>query len=170
MDYEETLLHLDSIVDTYATVYPIEEVSGDEPDELRPASALWTAGRFKRDSVVEEEIAAGLRQVLAEIGENRPDVGDDTLQKLAEPQSAHFTFEGMDDQFGRFAGFSLTRDTFRESRWVEVWFGKDSLWIRTFGGDLVVNATFPNAPRSLENPRRRARTVRRWLKAIRGRE
>lgn len=129
------------------------------------------AGRFKQDSAAEGRAAAARQEILDEISrrhEKRPDSDlEETVRQLdaaSEPQTAHFTFEGMDDQFGAFAGFTLERETFLESRWLEVWHERDSLWIRVFGGGLVVDAKFPNAPRSLEYPRRRARAVRKCLK------
>jgi hypothetical protein len=45
VDYEETLLQLDSIVGTWAIVYPAEE--SDEGDEPRAfVTGMWVAGRF----------------------------------------------------------------------------------------------------------------------------
>lgn len=152
MDYDETLLHLDSIVDTHAAVYPVGEESNDKPEHHW--SGIWMAGRFKRDNTAEEHAAAARREMLDEISRRHEGRPDFDLREMVrqmeayEPKSAHFTFEGMDDQFGSFAGFTLKRDTFLESRWLEVWHERDSLWIRVFGGGLVVDAKFPNAQRS----------------------
>lgn len=50
-----------------------------------------------------------------------------------------------------FAGFSLWRHEFRESRWLELRVRPDWLWIRTGAGGLVVAADFPNAPTGPED-------------------
>lgn len=161
MDYEETLLELDSIVGTWAVVYPV----GEEPDEGEEPRAfagggLWVAGWFKRDRATEQGRAAA-RRAMMEAGEAtgydklRPelDLGDSPLEEY-ERQAAHFTFKEMDDSSGSgfdrpgsgFAGFSLWRHDFIESRWLAIPVRPDWLWIRITGAaGLVVAADFPNA-------------------------
>lgn len=70
---------------------------------------------------------SGLRETLLLLD------GIEGRYALVYPQSAQYTFEGMDDVHGEsgFAGFSLWRHEFIESRWFDVPPRSAGLWIRT---------------------------------------
>jgi hypothetical protein len=165
VDYEETLLELDSITGTWTILYPAS--GGDEPGDFT-TSGLFVVGRLERDQPT-SQVSAELRRRLAErsawYGEKRPDLdlGDAPLESY-ERQVAHFTFEHMDDRrlasirigdpsqdneeanLRGLVGVSLWRHDFIEARWLDLGVRPDWLWIRTSAGGLVVAADFPNAP------------------------
>ena len=160
MDYEQTLLHLDSVVGTWVVVYSAEHADQGEQPTAFAGGGLWAAGRLKRDRESERASAAA-RRAMMQAGEEagyshlRPelDLGDTPLEGY-ERQAAHFTFEGMDDHVGSsfkepgrgFAGFSLWRHDFVESEWLSIPRRPDWLWIKAAPPGLVVAADFPDAP------------------------
>lgn len=147
MDYEETLLLLDGIVGSYAIVYPVEAGEGGSASEPQVFSGggLWIAGLFKRDREGERIGAAARRGLMGETWyqELRPalDLGEGPLEGY-ERQAAHFTFEGMDDPHGSFAGFTLWRHEFIDSEWWDLPVRPEWLWIKTREVQLVVAAEF----------------------------
>jgi hypothetical protein len=161
MDYEETLLLLDSVVGTFAVVYPV----ASDPDRteisrtLAAPGGMYASGIFKRDLEGEERGARARRALITQTDwfrEKVPhvDLGDLPLEEY-ERQAAHFTFEDMDDltslSWGStegpgFAGFALRRGDFVEAAWLDVPVRPDWLWIRSKEAAVVVVADFPDAP------------------------
>lgn len=168
MDYEETLLQLDSIVGTWAMVYPaVEPEPGEEPKAFG-GGGLWAAGRLERERESEQGSATARRGMMAHLPWYRErvpylDLGEDAPLESYERQVAYYTLEGMDDDrmtrvrigdpgqgethdLGGFVSLSLWRHEFVESRWIKLPARPGWLWIRTGTGGLVVAADFPNAP------------------------
>jgi hypothetical protein len=157
MDYEATLLELDSIEGGWTVVYSAPGGNATEPGDDFMTGALSASGVFKRDRKGETG-GAGARRMLVEAADwyrdRHPDldVGDAPLE-LYERQAAHFTFEGMDDAMGsfrpgtaatNFAGFTLWRDDFVDAEWLEYGIRPHWLWIRTAHSGVVVVAEFPS--------------------------
>jgi hypothetical protein len=69
---------------------------------------------------------------------------DVTQLEGADSEVARYTFENMADIQGisGFAGVSLFRSDFVESRWLDSPIGPDWLWVETRAGNLVVVADF----------------------------
>jgi hypothetical protein len=161
VNYEETLLHLDSVAGSYAIVYPASADS-DRTEVARAVTApggILASGVFKRDLKTEQAGAKARRGLVTETDWFRHKVpsvdrGDLPLEEY-ERQAAFFTFEGLEDMVTGtwsndapgYAGFSLWRESFVESDWLELPVAPDWLWIRSNEAALVVVADFPNGPR-----------------------
>jgi hypothetical protein len=151
MDYEETLLLLDGVEGTYAIVYPAPEPEAGVEPKAFSGAGLWVAGLLKREREREQSGAEARRLAMVNIKTYREiqpdlDLGDAPLERY-ERQAASYTFEGMDDLHGTtgFAGFTLWRHEFVESRWLDMPVCPAWLWITTGADGLIVAADFPGA-------------------------
>jgi hypothetical protein len=164
VDYEETLLELDSVTGTWVIVYPAS--GGDDPGDFT-ASGLYVVGRLVRDESASQQGAEARRGLVVATDwyrERKPDLdlGDGPLESY-ERQVAHFTFEHMDDRrlsqirigdpsqeddpdVRGLVCITLWRHEFVDAGWLDFGVRPDWLWIRTTASGLVVVADFPNAP------------------------
>ena len=138
MDYEETLRHLDSVAGEQVLVYPVDEPEpGAEPPIF--GHGLWAIGRLIRH----DPTLARRHSLLDGLAmHRRGTVGP-------ADEAADFTFDEMNDSARAFAGFTLWRHRFVESRWLHnvplAVAPEDWLWVRVIapGPGLVVVGDFP---------------------------